>query len=396
MEKAVTPETGAPTAPPPSMASAPMSSVIARIEKELLDIWAAPTKAGEAPKSRVCTMNLVVVASSRELAERYTVVVDEVTSSVPVRAIVVALEPEAPVSAFEGGATAVCAVAPGSTGALCSERLTLFARGSACARVGSAVEALCVPEMPTTVVWLERVHVDDPVFLSIASEAERVVLDTEFTSLSSLLKLARWARAEPGRPKVADLAWTRLSLWQELSARFFDAPNLRAHAHGITRLALKQASDPGERLGSEGALFLGWIATRLDWKIQRMGGALRFRRPDGGLVALSLTAVPRPKEVAPKALAYVGMEAEAGRVVAKGSIERDLVSGLAGQTADADVLAWRLDVQLPSATEQRVRLRANKGADLLVHTLHRPVNDPALMESIAFAEQLTEDGLVCA
>jgi hypothetical protein len=90
------------------------------------------------------------------------------------------------------------------------------------------------------------------------------------------------------------------------------------------------------------------------------------------------------------------MEAEAGRVVAKGSIERDLVSGLAGQTADADVLAWRLDVQLPSATEQRVRLRANKGADLLVHTLHRPVNDPALMESIAFAEQLTEDGLVCA
>jgi hypothetical protein len=84
-----------------------------------------------------------------------------------------------------------------------------------------------------------------------------------------------------------------------------------------------------------------------------------------------------------------------GRIVAKASIERDLVSGLEGQTADADVLSWRLDVDLPTATEQSVRLHANKEAALLVHTLHRPVNDPALMESIAFAEQLTEDGLVC-
>jgi hypothetical protein len=72
-----------------------------------------------------------------------------------------------------------------------------------------------------------------------------------------------------------------------------------------------------------------------------------------------------------------------------------LVSGLAGQTADADVLSWRLDVDLPSATEQRVRLHVNKEAALLVSTLHRPVNDLALMESIAFAEQLTEDGLLC-
>jgi glucose-6-phosphate dehydrogenase assembly protein OpcA len=373
----------------------PMSSVIARLEKELLEIWATPTKGGDPGKSRVCTMNLVVVANSRELAQRYTAVVDEVTSSIPARAIVVALEPEAPSAALEGEVTAVCGVAQGSGGAPCSERLTLFARGSMCARVGSAVEALSVPEMPTTVVWLERVHVDDPVFLSIASEAERVVLDTEFTSLSSLLKLASWARADPARPKVADLAWTRLSIWQELSARFFDAPNMREHAHGISRITLKQASDPGTRLGPEGTLFLGWLATRLDWKIQRMGGALRFRRPDGGLVGLSLSAVPRPREVAPTALAYVGIEAEAGRVLAKGSIERDLVSGLAGQTADADVLSWRLDVDLPTATGQSVRLHANKEAALLVHTLRRPVSDPALMESIAFAEQLTEDGLVC-
>lgn len=383
------------TLPPSSMAGVPMSSIIAQIEGRLREMWAAPTKPGELVQSRVCTMNLVVVADSRELAERYRAIVDEVTSSIPARAIVVALEPEAPSAALEGEATAVCAIAPSNEGALCSERVTLIARGSTCARVGSAVEALCVPEMPTTVVWLGRVYVDDPVFLSISTEAERVVLDTEFTSLSSLVKLAAWAGADVKRPKIADLAWTRLSIWQELCARFFDASSMRDHAYGISRLSLRQASEHGARLGPEGSLFLGWLATRLAWKIQRMGGALRFRRPDGGLVGLTLGSVPRPKEVAPTALTYVGIEAEAGGIVAKASIERELASGLAGQTADADVLSWRLDVDLPTATEQRVRLQINKEAALLVHTLHRPVNDPALMESIAFAEQLTEDGLLC-
>jgi hypothetical protein len=42
-----------------------------------------------------------------------------------------------------------------------------------------------------------------------------------------------------------------------------------------------------------------------------------------------------------------------------------------------------------------VRLHANKGAALLIDTLHRPKTDPALSESVAFAEELSEDGLVC-
>ena len=399
----------APSAPPSvspaSLRGVPMSSVITTIEKELREIWAQPVAAGEPVKSRACTMNLVVVAQSRELAERYTPVVDEVTASIPARAIIVALSPDEPTAALEGEATAVCSISQGAAGALCSERITLVASGSTCVRVASAVEALCVPEMDTTVVWLGRVHVDDPIFLSVAGSARRVVLDTEYTSLTSLVKLSAWARAEEGRPAVADLAWTRLSVWQELSARFFDPPEMRAHAGGVTRLALKQASEKGARLGAEGALFLGWMASRLEWKISRLGGALRFRRPDGGQVGLGLSATPRPAVVAPGSLTYVGVVAESGGVVAKGAIERTLASGLAGETADADVLSWKLDVALPAAAggsggipssmQQRVRLHTNKEAALLINTLHRSVHDPALAEAVAFAEQLSEDGLVC-
>ena len=370
-----------------------MSPVIARIEKELREIWDVPVAPGEAPRTRVCTMNLVVVASSRVLADRYIAVVDEVTSVIPARAIVVALEPDAPGATLDGEATAV--FGGEAQGAAASERVRLIATGSTCARVASAVETLCVPEIPTTRVWLGRVHVDDPVFLALANRSERVVLDTEYTSLHSLMKLAGWARAEKERPAVADLAWTRLAVWQELCARFFDDPKMRDLAYGITRLTLSQASESGARLGSEGALLLGWLATRLGWKLQRLGGAMRFRRPDGGQVALTLSAVARPQEVAPSALAGIVLDAEANGGKATGSIERALGSGLLGKSADADRGRWKLDVPLPTATEQHVRLRDNKGGKLLVRTLHRPVSDPTLTDAVAFAEQIFEDGLVC-
>ncbi len=84
------------------------SAILARIERELREMWTAPLAPGEAPKSRACTMNLVVAASSREIADRYTPVIDEVTAALPSRAIVVALEADAPTRPLGGQATAVC------------------------------------------------------------------------------------------------------------------------------------------------------------------------------------------------------------------------------------------------------------------------------------------------
>jgi hypothetical protein len=43
-----------------------------------------------------------------------------------------------------------------------------------------------------------------------------------------------------------------------------------------------------------------------------------------------------------------------------------------------------------------VRLSANKGAKVLERTLHRPSDDPALMEAVCFAEEVFEDGVVCS
>lgn len=381
--------------------------VLARLERELNELWQAPPGPGEPARSRVCTMNLVVVTGSTEIADRYVRIVDEVTQSTPARAIVVTMEPDAPEEALEGEVSGICSLGTEGGQQTCSERIRLRAAGAATARVASAVEALCVPEIPTALVWLGRVHTHDPLFVDLAKNADRVILDTEYTSLASLLSLGKWARAALGRPKVADIAWTRLSTWQEMCARFFDDPAHRAHAMAIEELDVSQASEKGARLGPEIALLLGWLATRLGWTMDRMGGTLRFKRADGKKIAVKLTSVPRPFSVSPAALAGVAITARKDGVVLRGTIGRSLGTGQptipAGdindeeaprsQTLDADVLQWRLEFD-GSVIEQSIRLGANRGARLLDRTLHRPAHDPLLEETVEFAEELYEDGLV--
>jgi glucose-6-phosphate dehydrogenase assembly protein OpcA len=371
------------------------TNLIARLEKELRDLWSPPTDPSAIPMSRVCTMNIEVVAGSHELLERYTPVVDEVTSSIPSRVILASIEPDAPGDEITGSATAVCSIEGGHN--ICSERITLRATGNACARSASAIEAFLVPEIPTALVWLGRVHVDDPVFQDLANDAHRIVLDSMYTSLASLLQVVSWARTQSNAPEISDMAWTRLASWQEMTARFFDTPDTRNLATTITKITLRQASEPGARLGPEPALLLGWIATRLGWKTSRLGGKTRFKRPDGGTVNIELGSVPLPKGIAPQTLAAVVLEAESNGATMVGSIERELGSGAGSNqedsTLDADVMVWKLHASGGPPLEQRVRLGANKAAKWLERTLHRPKHDPAFDESVAFAEHIVQDGL---
>lgn len=368
------------------------SETLAAIERDLRTSWAPPAD-GSPPKTRVCTMNLVVVAESPILAERYLPVADEVAKSALARAIVVALAPDDPSSELTGEGTAICGVDEGPD--TCIERVRLFAKGNMCTRVASTIEALLVPEIPTTLVWLGKVYVDDAVFVSLAKVAHQIVTDSEYTSIANLVQLARWSRESSDRPKIADLAWTRLAGWQDLVARFFDDPKMQPFANHVTKLSIRQASEKGARLGSEGSLLLGWLGTRLGWKASRLGGALRFRRPDGANIGVEFAVTPRPEGVAPSALCSVTLVAELDGQTLVGSLERDLASGLADATKDADVVLWKLTVGDGPTTMQRVRFGPNKVAKWLERTLHRPAGDVALMESAQFAEDAVEDGILC-
>lgn len=370
------------------------AGTIARLDKELRALWAPPEDPHDIPLSRVCTMNIEVVAPTSELLDRYTPVVDEVTASIPARAILASIEPDSPGEELSGNATAVCSLEGGKK--ICSERIVLHCRGAGAARAASAMEAFLVPEIPTALVWLGKVHVDDPVFEDLANDAHRIILDSEYTSVTSVIQVAAWARKQYNAPRIMDLAWTRVAVWQELLARFFDASEHRGLAEKIARVSVKQAGEPGARIGPEAALMLGWIGTRLGWKLARLGGAVRTKRADGENIAIELGAVARPAGTAPQVLAGLEIEANDGTTKLVGSIARELATGpshSSAATVDSDVLVWKLTIGPSPTIEHRVRLGTNKAAKWLERTLHRPAHDIAFDESVAFAEALVEDGL---
>jgi glucose-6-phosphate dehydrogenase assembly protein OpcA len=328
-------------------------------------------------------MNLVVVASSTALAQQWVPVIDEVVQRIPARAIVVGLDPDA-ADALEASVSAVCTPA-----GVCSERVTFVARGGMVTRMPSVVRSLCLNDVPTTLVWLGRVQADDPAFAPLAPEAGRIVLDAAHGSLSSLASVVTWARArgEAERPGVADLAWTRLAPWQELCAQMFDEPRLRALAAQVARLTLVQASAPGTELGSEGALMLGWLATRLGWRAASFAGKLRLLRADGGTIAVALESAAVPDE---GRSALHGLRIEAGR---------EGLAMTAEIAREQDAATWRMEVSAAGSDvrriEQRVRLRASDAAGLLERTLRRPARDEALTDAVAWADELQREELAC-
>jgi glucose-6-phosphate dehydrogenase assembly protein OpcA len=243
-----------------------------------------------------------------------------------------------------------------------------------------------------TLVWLARAPAEDPAFAPMATAATRVVLDSSQSSLSNLSHVVRWARSRPesDRPGVADLAWTRLGSWQELCSRMFDPPHLRPLAERVVRLTLRQASPDGSPLGPEGALLLGWLATRLGWKPASRGDKFRLVRPDGGIVQTRLCA-QRAGWAARGTLLGVELEAQSDEVKMVGDIARD-------DEGETDAASWRIVVSRGTETqrlEQHVRLRAGQPAPLLERTLHRPPRDTSLAEALLWADELRGEELLC-
>jgi glucose-6-phosphate dehydrogenase assembly protein OpcA len=184
---------------------------------------------------------------------------------------------------------------------------------------------------------------------------------------------------------MGELTWTRLAPWQEMCARMFDEPRLRLLADHITGVTLEQASAGGAPLGTEGTLLLGWLATRLGWRVPRRSTSSEYLGVDVHLVARPSSTTSRGTLLA------VRLEASIEGAVFRGAMVRD--------AGPSDAASWRLEVQGKDGgvqhIEQHVRLRADETADLLDRTLHRPLHDPALADAVAWSDALEGEELAC-
>ncbi|KKI99910.1 glucose-6-phosphate dehydrogenase assembly protein OpcA [Prochlorothrix hollandica] len=158
--------------------------------------------------------------------------------------------------------SAYCPVQKGFDSSLvCCEYITLRGSKAELQDIGELVTSLMIQDLPQFVWWKATPNPEQPLFQYLSAACTCMIFDScyfsdpeaEFIRLQQLIEQETY---------VADLNWHRLSAWQELTAAAFDPPDRRESLGEIDRITIDyEKGNPAQAL-----LFLGWLASRLDWK----------------------------------------------------------------------------------------------------------------------------------
>ncbi|WP_448560737.1 glucose-6-phosphate dehydrogenase assembly protein OpcA [Trichothermofontia sp.] len=178
---------------------------------------------------------------------------------------------------------------------ICCEYITLRGTATALSRNSSLVTSLLIGQLPKFLWWKASPQADAELFQTLAEVCDCTILDSsnfdepepEILRLQSFIEAGTY---------IADLNWRRLAAWQELAAEAFDPPERRAAIYEVDRVTIDyEYGNPAQAL-----MYLGWLASRLDWKPVRAvheGGDYDLRRvyfesPTGRAIEAELAALP--------------------------------------------------------------------------------------------------------
>jgi glucose-6-phosphate dehydrogenase assembly protein OpcA len=250
----------------------PRAADVADLEAELSALWrsAAEDPAAKNVVTRACTLTLIICVESDEAAEEVNNLVAEVTRQNPCRAIIMMLEPEASPSGLEAWISAHCHVPVAGEKQVCSEQITIRARGEAVQGLASVVLPLTVSGLPIFLWWRAGDFSPPPYFDQILRLTQHVIVDTARFSPSGthLQELAAWLHKFAGRIQLTDLNWSRITPWRDLIAQCFDSPDRRPYVDRLSEVRIEYEQDSARLVTqrAQALLLTGWLASRLGWE----------------------------------------------------------------------------------------------------------------------------------
>lgn len=178
---------------------------------------------------------------------------------------------------------------------VCCEYITLRGTKAALDRVGDLVTSLMIPDLPKFVWWKATPNPEQELFHHLSRFSNCVIVDSCYFSdpESELLKIQQLVEEEI---YIADLNWHRLSAWQELTAAAYDPPERRMSLGELDNITI----DYEKGNVAQALLFLGWFASRLEWKpisYHEEGGDyhithIKFVGPNDKEITAELAAIP--------------------------------------------------------------------------------------------------------
>jgi len=253
----------------------PRPANVAELESELSALWrrAAEDPAAENAVTRACTLTLLIYVESDEAAYEVTNLVAEVTRQNPCRAVIMMLEPEATTAGMEAWVSAHCHLPVAGEKQVCSEQITIRARGEAGQGLASVVLPLAVSGLPIFLWWRAGDFSPPPYFDEILRVTQHVIVDTARFSPSGrhLQDLAAWVQRFSGKIQLTDLNWSRITPWRQLIAQCFDSPDRRPYLDRLSEVRIEYEQDSVRLVTqrAQGLLLTGWLASRLGWDFLR-------------------------------------------------------------------------------------------------------------------------------
>jgi glucose-6-phosphate dehydrogenase assembly protein OpcA len=222
--------------------------------------------------TRASALTLLVYVESEDSAREVSNLIADVTSQNPCRTILMLVEPAALPLGLMAAVSAHCQMPVEGEKQICSEQITLQARGDVGPELASVVLPLTVSGLPIYLWWRAGSFNVPGYFDQILRVTRHVIVDSARFSATraDLRDLANWLRVYSGRVRLSDLNWARTTPWRELVAQCFDSADRRPYLDQIDEVRIEYEME-SVRLSTQRAqslLLIAWLACRLGWEFR--------------------------------------------------------------------------------------------------------------------------------
>jgi len=150
---------------------------------------------------------------------------------------------------------------------VCTEQISVNLGGEACQHPGAIATPLLLHDLPVAMWWTDDPPIGGRSFGELMELTDRLVIDSGLFRDDGRVRLVALAREPREHLEIHDIGWMRLELWRTLFAGLFDDPATTPFVRSLRRVRIAVAQPGSTVRVSRAALYLGWLGSRLGWRV---------------------------------------------------------------------------------------------------------------------------------